>query len=563
MQPFLEISLILGVATVVAFVMQRLRQPLILGHIITGVIVGPSFFNIVRSADTLAIFSKLGITALLFIVGLSLSPRVMREVGKTAFILGLGQVIFTSLFGFLICLALGFSNVPAAYIAMALTFSSTIIVSKLLADKKDLGKLYGKISIGMLLVQDVIASLLLIVLSSVSTGGGVANVLGLSIIRTLAMAAILFGVSRWLLPVLTSTFAKSQEFLLLFSIGWGVGLAALFSYLGLSMEIGALAAGVTLAASPYHYEISSKMKLLRDFFLILFFVLLGSQLNMQNIGPLILPATFLSLFVLIGNPLIVMAIMGWLGYHRKTGFLTGLSVAQISEFSLILMVFGQSMGHVSREAISLVTIVGLVTITISTLLFIFSEGLYRLLDPWLRLFERGDVKKESTAVEAFDVILFGCHRVGMDFLSVIKRLRKKYLVIDFDPDVIAGLKRQKIPCRYGDLEDSAFLDLLDLKRLKLVVSTVPDIESNLFLLSSVRKTNPRAVVIIVAQDISEATVLYDAGATYVVLPHFLGGNYASMLVEKHGFDVKQFSEERKKHLVHLRKRRLADPLRKA
>ena len=551
MEIFIEISLILGLATIIAVVMQKLRLPLILGHIITGVLAGPALFNIIKSAETLEIFSKLGITALLFIVGLSLNPRVIKEVGKVSLITGLGQIIFTSLIGFFISYLIGYSITESVFIATALTFSSTIIVLKLLSDRRDLGKLYGKIAIGFLLVQDVAATVILIFVSSLNEGMSPTDTFITITSKTVIIFVLLAFMSMYILPWLTKMFAKSQEFLFLFSIGWGVGMAAIFHLIGLSIEIGALAAGATLAASPYHYEISSKMKMLRDFFIIMFFILLGSQLTIGNINSLLIQSIIFSAFVLIGNPLIVMTLMGLMGYTKKTGFYAGLTVAQISEFSFILILLGYNSKLVPQSIVSLVTIVGIITITGSTLMIIYADNIYKLLSPILGIFERKNVVKEKRKKQNFNAILFGCHRVGTDFLATLKRLKRKFLVVDFDPAVIADLNTKKIPNRYGDAHDNEFLDEINIDKAETVIVTLPDFDTNLLILNKIRKTNTDSTIINIAHTVDQANLLYKLGSSYVILPHFLGGNYAAMLLEKDGENNKKIAQERKKHIQHL------------
>jgi Kef-type K+ transport system membrane component KefB len=353
MQAFLELALILTLATSVSFLLQRMKLPLILGYILTGMLAGPFVFGWINDTATVEIFSKLGITALLFIVGLNLTPSSVRDVGRVAAAVGLGQIFITTLLGFGLVWLLGFRGLPALFLAIALTFSSTIIALKSMQDRRDLGKLYARIAIGVLLVQDLVATALLIGLSS-TAGGASVLALGWAIIKLFALAAGLWFVARFVLPRLTPIFADSQEFLLLFSVAWGMGVATLFQLSGFSIEIGALAAGIALSTSPYHLEISAKMKLLRDFFLVLFFVLLGAQLAFGNSGDLWLPVLILSAYVLIGNPLIVNLIMGFMGYRRKTAFFTGLTMAQVSEFSLVFLLLGRTLGYVDDRVVECV-----------------------------------------------------------------------------------------------------------------------------------------------------------------------------------------------------------------
>jgi len=552
MEIFIELSIIIGITLLISGIIRLLKQPLIIGYILTGIIVSPYFLNIVRSTETITVFSQMGVALLLFIVGISLSPKVIKEVGKVSLVTGIGQIIFTSLIGFFISRLLGFSVIVSLYISIALTFSSTIIIMKLLSDKKDLEKLYGKISIGFLLVQDIFVIILLMIVSSFSNNLSIANI---SLWTILSGILLIFGfilISIYILPTLLKFFAQSQEFLFLFSIGWGLGLAALFYYMGFSMEIGALIAGITLSTSPFHYEISSKMRPLRDFFIILFFILLGSQMVFGNISQLIIPAIIFSLFILIGNPLIVMILMGLLGYKKKIGFQAGFTVAQISEFSLIFIALGVSVGHLTNEILSLVTIVGLITISGSTYLILYSDKIYPYLSKYLSIFERKKVKKEGQKFKDYDIILFGYNRIGYDLLQSFKKLKKKFLIVDYNPETFLELSKKKIDCKYGDVDDEEFLNELNLSKTKMVISTIPEFETSLLLINKIRQINKDSIIIVVSHNIKEAKILYDKGATYVIMPHFLGGSHASKMIDEYKIDINKFLDEKKKHLEQLK-----------
>jgi len=561
MEIFTELAIVVSVATGIAFAMRALKQPLIVGYILAGILVGPYALNVLRSTHEIELFSKIGITVLLFIVGLNLSPKVIREVGKVSLVTGLGQVIFTSAIGFLIALILGIDRVAALYVSIALTFSSTIIILKLLSDRGDLDKLYGKISIGFLLVQDIVATLILLVVSSFSQtqGAGVVNIVVILLAKSLMLGIGLYIISGHIMPRVSRLAATSPELLFLFSMTWGLGLSALFHVLGFSVEIGALIAGATLSLTPFAYEIGSRLKPLRDFFIVLFFVLLGSQMVLDNVGSLLLPALVLSLFVLIGNPVIVIILMNLLGYKRKTGFMAGLTVAQISEFSLILAALGFNMGHLSKEILSLITLVGLVTIAGSTYLILYADALYPRLENFLKLLELKKQKKKERGAEneQYEFVLFGYDRVGDDFVRSFQALQKPYLVVDFNPSSIERLQKEGVPFRYGDAEDVEFLQELDFSRVRMVVSTIPDFKTNVLMVKHVIHENAHAIVIVLSHDIAHAEALYDAGATYVIMPHYLGARYGSQMIMRLGLDKQEFNEERERHLKHLAKRKEA------
>lgn len=551
---FLELSLIIIVATAIAGAMQLLRQPLIIGHIITGLLVGPYFFNILRPTDTIDLFSQLGIALLLFIIGLSLSPTIIREVGKVSLITGVGQVVFTALVGFFIVRALGYSPLVSLYIAIALTFSSTIIILKLLSDKNDLNRLYGKISTGFLLVQDLIATVILMIVSALGQQKDLATLAAETAIKGAILFAVLFFATVFILPRLAHFFARSQEFLFLFAISWGLGLAALFHTMGFSIEIGGLFAGIALATSPYHFEISARLRPLRDFFIVLFFILLGSQLIVEDIQTLIPATVILSLFILIGNPLIVMILVRFLGYSKKIGFQAGLTVAQISEFSLILVVLANKIGHLPQEVVALVTMVGLVTIAGSTYLILYSDQLYDHLAPYLSIFEPRRDKKKTYQPESYEIVLFGYDQVGYDLIRSFRRLGKEFLVVDYNPEIIDKLTKEGINCRYGDANDNEFLKELGLERTKMIVSTIVEAEASQLLLKYIRRINKKAIIIVKSDNIAEAAALYNKGATYVMMPHYISVNHTSELIGKHGFDFSQFIKERDRHVAYLKRR---------
>jgi Kef-type K+ transport system membrane component KefB/Trk K+ transport system NAD-binding subunit len=558
MEIFVEISLLLFIATISALLMRFLKQPLVVGYILAGIAVGPYFLNILHSKDHIELFSKIGITILLFIVGLSLSPAVIKEVGRVSIVTGVGQVVFTSLVGFILALLLGIERIAALYIAIALTFSSTIIVLKLLSDRGDLDKLYGKIAIGFLLVQDIIATVILLFVSSFAQtqNADVASILWWFFIKSITLLSGLYLFTSFVVPRLVKYVASSQEILFLFSMTWGLGMATLFYVLGFSIEIGALIAGVILSLTPFAYEIGARLKPLRDFFIVLFFILLGSQMVLTNIGQILVPAILLSIFVLFGNPVIVVILMSILGHKRRTGFMAGLTVAQISEFSLILAALGYSVGHLSAEMLSLVTLVGLITIAGSTYFILYADHIYPRVEKLLKFLEFKKSKGESESrAENIKFILFGYYRVGADFVNLFKRLDKPYLVVDFNPDSIKKLDDEGIPHRFGDAEDIEFLDELSFDKLELCVSTIAEFRTNMILTQKIREVNKKVIIIVLSNYLKEAEELYNAGASYVMMPHYLGARHTANMILRLEGDRKDFEEEKQKHIAYIEKRK--------
>ncbi len=552
--PFIQFAVIILVVLSVSVIIRLLKQPLIIGYIVSGILVGPFVFDIIHESESLNLFSEMGISFLLFIVGLHLSPKVIKEVGKISLITGIGQIVFTSLIGYLFARLLGFASVTAIYMAIALTFSSTIIIMKLLSDKDALEKLYGKISIGFLLVQDLVAILILIVISSLANGMGVKELLLSTLLKGLALVIFLTPISYYLLPKLSDFFAESQEFLFVFAISWGFGLSLLFLHVGFSIEVGALIAGILLSMSPYSFEISSKLKPLRDFFIISFFIILGSQMGFADMTELIVPALLLSLFILIGNPLIVILLMGILGYSKKNGFMAGLTVAQISEFSLILITLGVKNGALSQEVLSCVTMIGLLTIAGSTYMIIYSDKIFNKISWFLSVFERKDIKEKEIKKKKYDYILLGYNRIGFSILNAFTKISKKILAVDYNPKVVKKLKKDGIDAIYGDVDDSELLEDLEINKASLIVSTVPDKETNQLILNVLKRNKSKAIVILTARQIEDAFDLYKNGASYVILPHFLGGEYVAKLIESDKKNSRHYKREKNKEMKTLKER---------
>jgi len=346
---FLELALIIGVAAVLALIGRLIKQPPIIAYLVTGIIIGPFAFGILSSTEIVQTLARMGVAFLLFIVGLNLDFRVLKEVGIVSLVVGIGQIIITAGIGFGIALWLGFAYVPSLFIAAALAFSSTVVVVKLLSDKNELETLHGKIALGILIFQDFVAALVLMIIPVLGPGLGDFTVIFLQLGKAILLIVGMFLFAYIFLPGVLSIAAKNQEVLFLFSVAWALLFAVLFDFLGFSLEIGALLAGMALASSKYSLEIRGKIKGLRDFFVVLFFVYFGSQLVGPITSKLIIQALIFSAFVLIGNPIIVMTLMRMFGYKKRTNFFTGISLAQISEFSLILILLGFTLGFISQE----------------------------------------------------------------------------------------------------------------------------------------------------------------------------------------------------------------------
>lgn len=550
---FTEVSTIIALAAGVALIMRALRQPLIIGHIITGIIAGPSFLKILHADAAFTGLSDMGVALLLFIIGLDLSIKVFSRVGKAVLITTLLQVSTITGVGYLVASAIGFGRLESAILGLGLAMSSTIIIVKLLNDKKETTRLYAQIAIGILLLQDVVATIAKIALATKSHQNNPnVDTIYVLLARGTVLISLLYLVSRYIIPWLTHTLERNKELLLLFALGWGLGFALLFQKAGFSIEIGALFAGVSLASLPYSSEMASRLKPLRDFFIVIFFITLGQAMVPGRLIQVLVPAVILSLVVLFIKPLMVLISLGGLGYTKRASFKTAVAMSQVSEFSLVFVVAAQASGLASERAATTLTMAALITFAISTYLIKYDNAIYMKLEDHLRFFERRVTKLEQKNAKAhFPIVLFGYRKGGHEFLKTFKNMGKRFVVVDYDPDNIEALERQRINYLYGDATDPELLEELQLEHSRLVVSTMSDVETNQFLAHWLKTHNPRAVFVCSADSAEHAAELYEKGAAYVMLPHYIGSEKISTFIRKNGFNKTEFKHFREKHLAYL------------
>ncbi len=542
---FYEVAALLVLAAGVGLVGVLLRQPLIVSFIAVGILAGPSVLGLAQSDEHINLLAELGIAVLLFLVGLKLDVKLVRTLGPVALMTGLGQVVFTSVVGFFMGLALGLGTVTSLYVAVALTFSSTIIIVKLLSDKREIDSLHGRIALGFLIVQDLVVVLAMIVLSAVGVGArqdaALADI-ALIFVAGLAMLAFVGVFIRFIAEPLVERLARAPELLVCFAIGWAALFAAAGDFLGLSMELGGLLSGVSLASTRLREAMAARLAPLRDFLLLFFFIALGTHLDLSLVGEQVPSAALFSLFVLVGNPLIVLVIMGIMGYRKRTGFLAGLTVAQISEFSLIFMAMGVTLGHVNAEALGLVTLVGLITISLSTYMITYSHTLYGWLEPVLGLFERRDPMREAIGDQehpgqGYDVVLFGLGRYGSAIAQRLVQHGLTVLGVDFNPTAIKEWQNAGLDAVYGDATDPEFVASLPLASVKWAVSAVPEHDTGVThedarsgLIEALRGAGFAGRVAVTAHRASDAEALSGSDADLILQPFRDAADQAAQLI---------------------------------
>ena len=520
---FLNTSIILGITIVISFVVQLLRQPLIISHIITGILVGPVFLNILnKDKEYFHILAEFGVILLLFLVGLSLNFHFLKKIGKVATITGVGQVAFTSLFGFLILTGLGFDKEFSIYLAIAMTFSSTIIIMKLLGEKRETETVYGRYTIGLMLVQDIIAIIILILLPISSNGGNIFVSIMMLLAKSFLFLFFVYIISRAVLKLLGKA-AKSGEFLMIFTIGWCFAVAGLAEWFGLSLEVGAIVAGISLGSSVYQAEISSRIRPIRDFFIVLFFIILGSEMSVYNIGEVIVPGIILSLFVLIGNPFILFILYRMMKFTRRISFKAGLTAAQVSEFGFVFLFIVEQQGYVNDNLLTIFTFIALTTIFISSYLIMYNGQIWKAVEPIFRFFGKDRYSVLEKKKDKFDVLIFGYHRLGWKMCEAMTESKIPFAVIDFDPLAIKKLKERNIPHYFGDATDVEFLSELPFEKAKTIISTLPSTTSQLTMIKYIRSKHSEPIIIANLSYSRFLQEMYKAGVDYVMMPHLITG----------------------------------------
>jgi Kef-type K+ transport system membrane component KefB len=551
---FVDVALILTLTSIFAAIFGKIKQPVILAYLLVGVLAASSgAFKELTSGPALDFFAELGIAFALFLIGLELKFSNIKQIGRAALTIGLGQIIFTTLVGFFIARSVGFSSQDSWFAAIALTFSSTIIVVKLLEQKRDLDSLYGKITTGYLIIQDFFAVAALIFVASIGKGGGSGEFLTTAI-SGVSLVGLILVLNRYVLQKLFDLLAKNTEVLFLASISWALIFAAVSATMGFSIEIGAFLAGLGLATLREETQIASWIRPLRNLFVILFFLSLGLKLSIATILSLVGLVAILSLFVLVGNPLIMMVMMGFLGFRRRTSFHVATTSAQISEFSLIFVALGSRLGLVGEKVVSTTTSVALITIILSTYMMLNSSKIYRYLSPFLKLFERRNLEEKPLREErefSDHVVLVGAGRLGSNILKALRKKGIEVVVVDFNPIVVKRLENLQVPVIYGDISDPEIFEKAIGKNAQLIISTVFDPEDTDSLLSEVKNQHFKVPVVATSPTTRAAMDCYQKGAVYVIIPRILSSHMVERYLIGSKFDDLKSGGLRKDHIEEI------------
>ena len=478
-----DLGLIVVAAAALVLVARLLHTPTIIAYIAAGLVLGPAT-GLLEATETVHLIAEIGIALLLFLVGLELSLDKIRDVGPVAVVAGIGQVVITAIGGFLLSIALGFSVIESVFIGTALTFSSTVVVVKVLTQKGELDTLYGRIGVGIFLVQDLVVIVVLAILAGLGnpeelTAPAVLRGIASSFGGMFLLLAIALLASRYLLRPAFAWISSSSDALFIWALTWCFLFVIGAEALHVSPEIGSFLAGVSLAQLPFNHELRRRVHPLMNFFVMVFFVSLGVQMEVTAAAEYWLAGIVLSLFVLIGNPFIFIIIIARMGYSERTAFLTSVTVAQISEFSFVFAAVGLSSGMIDEGILSLIGVIGLVTISGSVYMIIYNHQLYRALRRWgwLKMFRAhtGPDENDEETDPKNHVIVVGMNALGTRIVKDLVAAGEPVVAIDSDPRKLEGLP---CPTIAGSTEHVSVLEEANLAEAKLLVSALQIEEAN-------------------------------------------------------------------------------------
>lgn len=542
---FYQLALVLSLASFLGLVVFKLRLPLVVAYLITGLLLSIIRLFDIGHSPVFEILPEIGIAFVLFLIGMELNLSELKVLGKPIFATAIGQIIVTTFLGFAISSLLGFGQMESLYLGLGLAFSSTVVVVKMLLETRDLNSLYGKLSIGMLLVEDMVAIvvLMLISLSSSTKLGGIESLapIGILIIKAIGLFTLTFVLAKFILNKVFEYTAKSVELLFITSITWCFAFTSISVFAGFSVEIGAFLAGVALASSPYHLQIQAKIKPMRDFFLALFFIYLGSTAQLTELSATIPIILVFTLYALLAKPAIYLIILSRFGFKKHTIFQTSLNLSQVSEFSLIVLLVGVNAKLIDPITITIMAAVAVLSITISSVLIAMSKIIYKHMSPLVSVFERKGFShhfehKVKRALDAH-VIVIGAHRVGTPIVKYLHEHEIPFIALDFNPSIVGELTSQGINAVYGDIGDPEILDFLQIEHAKLVICTASDLLDNELLINLVKEKNSDAKIVSRAVDTQHANILKGLGADYVLLPEKVSGDYIVHQIKHHWPEV--------------------------
>ncbi|MFO1487684.1 MAG: cation:proton antiporter [Verrucomicrobiota bacterium] len=527
-----DIALCIIAAWVVAVAGQLVKQPLLMAYLLAGFLIGPHAFKWVADEHSIETISHIGLLLLLFMIGLEMDLNKMFSAGKAITVTAAAQIFGCVALGWLFFRIPGFGSnwLEAFYLAVAAAMSSTIIIVKILYDKHELETLAGRITLGVLVLQDLVTIMFLAVQPNLKNPA--VSILAIAMAKVLVLVGVAYVVSRFVLPHVFRFVARQPELVLVGALAWCFAVAGFAGWLKLSPEMGALIAGVMVSTFPYTLDVVAKVTSLRDFFITLFFVSLGMTIPLPTWN-LVLYTLIFSLFLVGSRLLTVFVPLYKMKMGHRVSLLPAINLCQLSELSLVLLTLGKRSGDVSENSINIAAISFAFLAVDSTYAIFGSETLLRKTSAWLTALRVPDLKDASTATkkaaEGKRIFILGFCWTASSLLEEITRQKPTLLqelqVVDFNPHVIEQLRRRGVSVIYGDISQRDMLLHAGVVNAEIIICTLPDIilkgASNFKLLRQLRELNPTAKIVVHAEQLTTVPALYKAGADYVSAPRLL------------------------------------------
>jgi Kef-type K+ transport system membrane component KefB len=528
----LDIAVCIIAAWVVAVISQVTKQPLLLAYLVAGFAIGPHGFRWVTNPESIETISGIGLSLLLFMIGLDIDLKKMVSAGRVITITAVCQIVGCITLGWLFFGLFGPAKtwLEAFYLGVASAMSSTVIIVKILYDKRELETLAGRITLGVLVLQDIATILFLAIQPNLKNPA--VGLLALALGKVLLLVAVAYVASRFLLPPVFKFVARLPELVLVGALAWCFALAGFADYLGLSSEMGALIAGVMISTFPYALDVVAKVTGIRDFFVTLFFVGLGMTIPMPTWNYLIWMVIF-SMIIIGGRLLTVFTPLYLMKQGYRMSLLPAINLGQMSELSLVLLALGKASGDVSDTSIGIAAFVFSFLAVDTTYAILKNDFILQQTIPWLDWFGFHDISRIpalTTGTAHYKrICLLGFYWTASSLLEEITRekpaLLQDLLVVDFNPHVYERLRHRRVQVIYGDITQRNVLEHAGVTHAEIIICSLPNTvlkgANNLKLLRQLRELNPRAQIIVHAEQLHEVPTLYAAGANYVSVPRLL------------------------------------------
>ncbi|RLG13621.1 MAG: hypothetical protein DRN66_03850 [Candidatus Nanohalarchaeota archaeon] len=550
-----DIAIIIFAATIIAYLFSLLKQPLIPTYLIAGLIIGPTGLSLISNHDIIVTLSELGITFLLFLVGMELDFSRLRDVRHISIAGTTIQVISTFFLVFLLSIALGFSTSISAILGVCFIFSSTMVVVKLIVDKNEIDTLHGRMMLGILLVQDVFA---VIAISILGTSVFSAPLIIAAGLKAMGLFVLAWMCNKFVFPLFLRKIEKKGEVMFLFALSVCFLFSAITFSIGFSIALGGFLAGISLAIFPYNLAIMEKISSLKDFFSVLFFATLGMQFSFAGLSGHLVPLVVFILFVITIKPTIIAVIAVLFGYTSRVAVICGSGLGQISEFSLILAVMAEKAGMITGEILSMIIAITMITMALTAYTFKYDiiignyfVNTFRPLEK-LKFVKKQKLELKKEAVPKNHIVLCGAHVIGQGIIDSLEKMNVPFIVVDYNPEVIKMLINRNISCIYGDITHKEVIDKSNLREASFVISTIPYEKENEYIIRKAKMLNAGTKIITTSNTITCAMHLYRKGADFVIIPKLISankmGNYLSFLFENGIEKIDDIKREELKYL---------------